>query len=97
MFEYRRAYRCIGAGLAEHDESSCIWEFGGSIEDRCRESTLHARRPDGVTIIRINIGSARYVRGGGENLSLEMATMICMVMTVVTALRGAEGHRLGRY
>ena len=84
MFEYRRAYRCIGAG--GHYESSCIWEFGGSIEDRCRESILHARRPDGETIIRISIGSARGARGGGENLSLEMATMVCMVMTVAAAL-----------
>ena len=60
VFEYRRAYRCIGAG--SHHESSRIWEFGGSIEDRYRGSILHARRPDGETIIRISIGSARAVR-----------------------------------
>ena len=40
---------------------------------------------------------ARGARGGGENLSLKMAAMVCMEMTVAAALRGAEGRRLGRY
>ena len=74
VFEYRRACRCIGAG--SHYESSCVREFGGSIDDLYGESILHARRPDGAAIIRISIESARGARAGGENLSLEMATMV---------------------
>ena len=66
VFEYRRAYRCIGAG--SHDESSCVREFGGSIDDLYGESILHARRPAGATIIRINIGSARGARAPEEKL-----------------------------
>ena len=37
-------------------------------------------------------------RGAAQDLGFyEMATMVCMVMTVAAALRGAESHRLGRY
>ena len=55
-----RAHRSIG--VHGHCESSCVREFGGSIDDLYGESILHARRPDGATIISINIGSARAVR-----------------------------------